>query len=403
MSESLSAELQWLYSVQQFGMKPGLENTRRLLKEMQLPGPHQRFYHVAGTNGKGSTCAFMESLLRASGERTGLFTSPHLVSWCERIQVQGKMIPEHEADAGIHCIRSLVAEWAPHPTFFELTMLLALDWYERSGAEHIVLETGMGGRWDATNALKPVVTVLTPIGLDHQQWLGETLAEIAAEKAGIIKPGVPVVSAPQAPEAEAVIRAAAQAAGAELHFITEPWQGALPFAGPHQGWNAALAIAALRAAGCRLTEQNIAEGLSHAVWPARFQQLDHGRLVLDGAHNPHATAALLAAWQAAYPGVRPAIVYGAVTAKDCGTSLAMLGSLASSFHYVPLASPRAVPVEELVASGPSGVPAECHASISDGLAAAAAAADHVLVCGSLYLCGEVLALRSGKAFEVSAQ
>ncbi len=398
-----SPSLTWLYSVQQFGIKPGLENTRRLLKEMQLPGPQQRFLHVAGTNGKGSTCAFMESLLRAAGERTALFTSPHLVSWCERIQVQGRMIPQAEADAGIDAIRQLVEPWRPHPTFFELTMMLALDWFERSGAESIVLETGMGGRWDATNALTPVVSVLTAIGLDHEQWLGSTLAEIAAEKAGIIKPGIPVVSAPQEPEAEAVIRAAAAAAGAPLTFITEPCDAPLPFPGGHQRWNAALAVAAVRTAGFRLTPSAVIAGLRSTVWPARFQKLQGGRLVIDGAHNPHATAALVAAWQDEFPDEKAAIVYSAVAARDFRTTLAILAPVSAAFYFVPLSSPRGLPVTELLAASPPEIPASSWKTLTEGLDAAANSNCRVLVCGSLYLCGEVLAMESGTPFEISGQ
>src|SRR5687768_14582005 len=279
---SMIPSREWLCSVQHLGMKPGLENTRRLLKELQLPGSRQKFLHVAGTNGKGSTCAFMESILRRAGERTGLFTSPHLVSFCERMRCGGKMIEPDEVERGIDALRPVVAGWVPHPAFFELTLLLALDWLDRRGAEIIVLETGMGGRLDATNALTPVVSVITPIDMDHQQWLGSTLAEIATEKAGIIKTGVPVVSAPQKPEAGRVLQAAAEKAGTTLTIIKEPWPGPLPLPGEHQRWNAALAVGALEAGGFRLPANTVAEGLARTEWPGRFQQLPGGRIIIDG-------------------------------------------------------------------------------------------------------------------------
>ncbi len=395
--------LDWLYSVQQFGIKPGLDNMRWLLKEMQVPGPHQRFYHVAGTNGKGSTCAFMESLLRAAGERTGIFTSPHLVSWTERIRVIGEMIPLAEAEASITALRDLVRDRAPHPTFFELTLMLGLDWFERSGAEAIVLETGMGGRLDATNALTPVVTVLTPIGMDHQQYLGDTLGEIAGEKAGIIKPGIPVVSAPQEPAAERVIREVADRLGAPLQFIHTPWAGPLPVAGRHQRMNAALAIAALTAAGTRLTPETISLGLASTRWPARFEILADGQLVLDGAHNPHGTAALVETWRDHFPHEKATIVYGAVACKSSAQSLLQLAEIAQSFHFVAPSSPRALAAAALVDMAPPGIPHSACPSLSAALAAAQATGGRVLVCGSLYLCGEVLALRAQTPFEISAQ
>lgn len=399
----MTPALTWLYSVQQFGMKPGLDNTRRLLRELGLPGTRQRFLHVAGTNGKGSVCAFMESLLRAAGERTGIFTSPHLVSFGERMRCGGRMIPAEEAEAGIAALRAVVSGWDPHPTFFELTMVLALDWMDRAGAETVVLETGMGGRLDATNALTPLVSVITPIAMDHQQYLGGTIAEIAAEKAGIIKPGVPVVSAPQHPDAEAVIRAAAGAAGSALTIIKGPWATPLPLAGGHQRWNAALAVAAVRAAGFRLTKEAISRGLAATEWPGRFQMLESGRLIIEGAHNPHGAATAVSTWREKFGEERATVIFGAVAGKDIAAVLALLGAVAVRFFMVTLQSPRAVPAETLAAAAPAGAEVRVFPSLTEALAAAEALPARRLVCGSLYLCGEALALRGGAAFEVSAQ
>lgn len=399
----LPPSLEWLYSVQQFGIKPGLENTRRLLKELQLPGVHQRFLHVAGTNGKGSTCAFMESILRAAGERTGLFTSPHLVSFCERARFGAEMIPMEAVEYGIAALRPVVSGWNPHPTFFELTLMLALDWMDRRGAETVVLETGMGGRLDATNVLTPVVSVITPIAMDHQQWLGDTLAEIAAEKAGIIKPGVPVVSAPQAPEAEAVIRATATRLESPLTFVEEPCPLPLSLPGAHQRWNAALAVAALEAAGYRIPASTVAQGLASTSWPARFQRLCGDRIVVDGAHNPHSTAALVDAWKHEFPGEKAAIIFGAVSAKDFQTSLETLAAIAASFTFVTVDSPRAVPAAELAAAAPKSILAITAPSPPEALTALSGGNHRILVCGSLYLCGEVLAQHQAARFEPSAQ
>lgn len=399
----MNPSLAWLYSLQQFGIKPGLENTRRLLKELQLPGTRQKFLHVAGTNGKGSTCAFMESILRRAGERTGLFTSPHLVSFCERMRCGGKMIPMEEVERGIEALRPVLAGWDPHPTFFELTLMLALDWFDRRGAEAVVLETGMGGRLDATNALTPLVSVITPVDMDHQQWLGSTLAEIAGEKAGIIKPGVPVVSAPQQPEAERVLREAADRTGSPITFIEEPWSGALPLAGEHQRWNAALAVRAVEAAGFRIPASVVPGGLSETEWPARFQRLPGGRVIVDGAHNPHGVASLMHTWRQVFHEEKATVIFGAVAAKDYATSLSLLGEVAKRFFFVTLQSPRAVPAEILSGSAPAGAETRVFPHLSEAMDAAGAFPERCLVCGSLYLCGEVLALADAANFEASAQ
>ena len=198
--------LDWLYSTQWFGVKLGLDNMHRLIREgLANPAPGTRVLHVAGTNGKGSTCALADSVARAHGIRTGLFTSPHLVDFRERIRVDGQMIPREDLDKDLDALRSLVATWDPHPTFFELSLALALRYFKACRCELIILETGMGGRLDATNAVTPDVCAITPISMDHTEWLGDSLAKIAAEKAGIMKPGVPVFSSPQEPEAHKVL------------------------------------------------------------------------------------------------------------------------------------------------------------------------------------------------------
>ena len=218
-------QLDWLYSTQLFGVKLGLENTARLLRELELPAAGQKFIHVAGTNGKGSVCAFVHSLLNAAGASVGLFTSPHLIQFRERIRDQERMINREETAQGLARLRDKVKDWDPHPTFFELTFVLAMEWFARRQTEWVVLETGMGGRLDATNALLPEVTVITSVSLDHQQVLGHTLAEIATEKAGIIKPGVPVLTVKQAPEVMEVISRVARQRGAPLTIITTPVRG----------------------------------------------------------------------------------------------------------------------------------------------------------------------------------
>ena len=196
-SPSYKEALTWLYGTQRFGIKLGLENIQRLLHALDVPAQEQRIIHVAGTNGKGSVCAMIDAICRAQGYRTGLFTSPHLVTYRERIRVDGEMITEEKVAEGLATIRRLISDWEPHPTFFEITTALALIHFKQCDCDVIALETGLGGRLDATNSVQPVVSVVTPIGYDHQSWLGSTLEEIAGEKAGIIKAHIPVVSAEQ--------------------------------------------------------------------------------------------------------------------------------------------------------------------------------------------------------------
>jgi dihydrofolate synthase/folylpolyglutamate synthase len=239
--------------------------------------------------------------------------------------------------------------------------------------------------------------------MDHQQWLGDTIGRIAAEKAGIIKPEVPVVSAPQVPEAEEVIREAAERAGSALTIVEEPWPGPLPLAGTHQRWNAALAVAAVRAAGFRITDRVAAAGLAATEWPARFQELENGRLIIEGAHNPHGTAAAVTTWKEKFGEEKATVIFGAVAAKDYAASLAVLSGVAARFFFVTLQSPRALAGESLAAAAPAGAEVKVYSSVAEAMAASERLAERTLVCGSLYLCGEVLALRGPGSFEASAQ
>ncbi len=386
--------LAWLYGTQLFGIKLGLESMGRLCRSLEIDVARPRFIHVAGTNGKGSTCAFAASVARAAGYRTGLFTSPHLVSFAERIRVDDELIPESRAAEILAQIRETVTGWDPHPTFFEITTALALRYFQLLETEIVLLETGMGGRLDATNIVSPAVAVLTPIALDHQRWLGETIVAIAAEKFGILKPGVPAVSAPQPPEIAVPDRVAVVS-----RPVPDGWT--LGLAGPHQRSNAALAVAALEAAGVALSERVIRAGLAAAAWPGRFQRVDGGRMVLDGAHNPAAARALVATWQEAYGGERATIVFGALRDKAVAEVLAILEPVAERFIFTRPESPRSVDPSTLRASPPS----EYAGSLKGALALAASYPERQLVTGSLFLVGEALGMVEvgAAAFEVSAQ
>ena len=389
--------LDWLYGLQVHGIMLGLENIRRLCEALAVDtagGGRCRFIHVAGTNGKGSVCALLAAVCVAAKLRTGLYTSPHLVGFRERIRLGPNSIPEEQVAEGLGKIRDIIAGWDHTPTFFEVTTALALAWFQQQNAEIVILETGLGGRLDATNIVTPAVSVITPIGLDHMQYLGDTLAAIAGEKAGIIKRGIPVVSAPQPPEAGDVIRAAAQAAGARLSFIRQPlapdWPLAL--AGSHQRWNAALAFAALIASGLRPDPRVVREAFASVEWPARFQRADD-RIVIDGAHNPHAAAQLAATWREEFGDEKATLILGILADKDAPGVIAALLPVAARIIAAPVRSPRALPTSELAVSIRAQSPSVA-VSIAETLAAALAEAragdGRILIAGSLFLAGEAL-------------
>ncbi|NNC90205.1 MAG: bifunctional folylpolyglutamate synthase/dihydrofolate synthase, partial [Akkermansiaceae bacterium] len=314
--------IEWLYSTQLFGIKLGLENPRRLLREyLAFPPRATKVIHVAGTNGKGSTCAFIDAVSRATGNRTGLFTSPHLVRYNERVRISGVEISDDDVARHLTALRGIAESWDTHPTFFELTLALAMKQFTEQACDLVVLETGMGGRLDATTAVPADVAVLTSIALDHQQWLGDSLAAIAAEKAAIIVPKKPAITTPQPPEVQAVIAQEANERRAPLEVIEEPLRGyALGLPGAHQGYNAAAALAALHAAGIPLGYESVKAGLGAVHHPGRFETLPasvahtlkvESEITLDIAHNPSAAEALAATWRA-HPGHRrAALVFGA--------------------------------------------------------------------------------------------
>jgi dihydrofolate synthase/folylpolyglutamate synthase len=404
------AALGWLYAAQLFGVKLGLESTCKLLGVLDVPTDGQKFIHVAGTNGKGSVSAFCHSLLKAAEVNAGLFTSPHLIHFRERIKDAERCISSAEIVSGVATLQKITEGWVPSPTFFELTFALAMDWFRKRKREWVVLETGMGGRLDATNTVTPAVSIITSISLDHQLMLGQTLREIATEKAGIIKPGVPVVTIRQIPEAMDVISQTARDRGAPLIIVTTPLRGyQLGLFGQHQMWNAALALAALKAAGFKLAENILRDGLKNVDWPARFQRFAQDRIILDGAHNPDAAQTLVRTWHAAFPGEKASIVFGGVATKDVLSTVRALQPIAAHWHLTGFQSPRSVPpaeVKNLLKSiyGDS-VHSHTHKTIEEALAAAKGDKERILVTGSLYLAGEMLAhLRGEKElFQASAQ
>jgi dihydrofolate synthase/folylpolyglutamate synthase len=400
--------LAWLYGLQRFGIKLGLENIQCLIGDLHVDLAQSRVIHVAGTNGKGSVCAMIDAIARAQSYRTGLFTSPHLVTFRERIRVNGEMISEDAVATGLTKIRDLVREWNPHPTFFEVTTALALKHFADAKIDIVILETGLGGRLDATNAIQSDAAVITAIDLDHQKWLGETLEKIASEKAGIIKRGVPVVSGVQQKEAEVVLRKRAAECEAPLEIVTESYDASpLALRGVHQKQNAALAIAALRAARIDIDDVAIARGLISVDWPARFQRFDE-RTIIDGAHNPGAARALTQTWREAFGDQRATLILAVLSDKDLHGIVEALAPM-SEFVLLPkIRSERATPPEQLAkilsAISPS-LPYSISESIADALDQARAKPHLILLTGSLHFAGEALAHLKGQpaAFEECAQ
>jgi dihydrofolate synthase/folylpolyglutamate synthase len=379
--------------------------------------------HIAGTNGKGSTLAMLDATLRAGGRRVQRYISPHLVRFNERILLDGRPIAEAEL-AEVLDLCERVNDGAPI-TFFEITTAAAFLAFARRPADALLLETGLGGRLDATNVIpRPRLTALAPISLDHQAFLGERLEQIAFEKAGILKPGVPCIVGPQPAEVLGVIEQRARAVGAPLSVHGRDWQARqigdrlavsvgeaaldLPLpslAGRHQIDNAGLAVGCALALGeLAPDERALAEGLRKVEWPGRLQRLTRGPLVarlpatcelwLDGGHNPAAGAALAASLDGA--GRRPLhLVVGMLNTKDEAGFLRPLAPLASSVHTVPVPDEPASrdPVEAAAEARRLGIAASPAPDVARALAAIAAAdpgAARVLVCGSLYLAGHVL-------------
>jgi dihydrofolate synthase / folylpolyglutamate synthase len=399
--------LAWLYGTQRRGIKLGLDNMFRLLRALDIrTEPPPLFLHVAGTNGKGSVCAMLDAICRAAGHRTGLYTSPHLISFRERIRANGEMISETEAARSLAHLRSIVEHWQPHPTFFEITTALALDHFHRAAMEVVILETGLGGRLDATNTVSPALSVITAVDYDHQAWLGSTLEQIGAEKAGIIKPGVPVLSAPQHPAVEEVLRTTAAAHQSPFTLVRAPLAGFdVALAGSHQQINAALAVEALRQCGLVPGEEAIRRGLRDVAWPGRFQRVGP-RLVLDGAHNPAAAARLVTTWREVCGPAPATIILGVLADKDIAAIVRALAPIAARFIAVPVENSRTCPLAQLAAhirEHSPAVPCTEAASLHEALKAAEISPDPILVTGSLFLVGTTLALLNHTPAETSTQ
>jgi dihydrofolate synthase/folylpolyglutamate synthase len=413
-----SEAIQFLYGLQLFGANFGLENTRQLAALAGNPHTQLRFIHVAGTNGKGSTCAMLESIYRAAGLRVGLFTSPHLVSFRERIQVNRQLIPENELIRLVEEIQPLLKQFPAdnHLTLFEVITVMALKFFAEQKCDLVIWETGLGGRLDATNIVTPLASVITNIAFDHQQWLGDTLEKIAAEKSGIIKPGIPVVTATDEKFALAVIEKMAREKNAPITSVAADGNppltkfaalcrdaATLPLLGEHQQKNAALALVTAEVLQKQIPvhEEKIREGLQYVNWPGRLQLIEKPngqKILLDGAHNVAGVEAL----RAALPGVPLTFIVGFLGDKDWRPMCEILAPLAAKIFCVPVASARTADARALAETFRSANPA-AEVLVCDSLSevlekngargrAPDAAQDLIVITGSLYLVGEALEL-----------
>ncbi len=394
------------------GQKPGLERTRRLLGRLGDPQKELKFVHIAGSNGKGSTAAMVSAILTAAGLKTGLYTSPHLWKFGERFQVNGVPIPEETlAD-----ITTRVLEQAEDETEFELMTAVAMVYCRQVGCDIVVLETGLGGRLDSTNIIPaPEAAVITNIGLEHTELLGDTLEKIATEKAGILKSGCEAVLYHQGREVEDVISQICRERGIslaitapeELEVLSSNLEGQvftyrgkgpyrLPLLGEYQRYNAAAALetaAALVRRGWELPEAAIREGLAKTQWPARLELARRSPdVILDGGHNPQCMEALAQALKKLYPGKRLIFLTGVLADKDYSAMIGEMLPLAREFFTITPDSPRAMSAGELAdyleGRGAKASPCE---RVEEGLRRALAAAgpeDVVCACGSLYMIGE---------------
>ena len=407
--------LKYIEGVSWLGSKPGLERITELLGRLGRPQDNLRCVHVAGTNGKGSTCAMLRSVLTEAGYRTGLYISPHLVRMNERMSIDGEDISDGAFAAAVTELAAAAEGMDDACTEFELCTALALYWFAKERCDIAVLETGLGGRLDATNAInRPECAVITNIGLDHTAVLGGTVELIAAEKAGIFKGGY--AAAYDLPASvRAVLRSKAEETGTELKFadfseiarLSDSFEGqrftyrgeeyVISLLGAHQLGNAATAletIAQLRSAGWDIPDQAVRKGLAKAVWPARFERVLKGPdFVVDGGHNPQCLTATRAALERYYPGRRRVLLFGALADKDWRDMARLLIPAADEFVCATPLSPRALPAEELAEFlRGEGCAAEAFGSV-DAAAEAAyerAAPDGMACCvGSLYMAGEV--------------
>jgi dihydrofolate synthase/folylpolyglutamate synthase len=401
--------IDYLYGLQAHGIKLGLDNTRELTLRAGMPQDSFKCVHIAGTNGKGSTAATLQSMLIASGYKTGLFVSPHLLSFTERISTSGITITEAEVARYAIDIRDLSQGLSP--TFFEVVTLMGLLYFKHKGVDWAVMETGLGGRLDSTNVIEPACTIITPVAMDHSDYLGDTIQEIAAEKAGIIKQDVPLILAPQVAEARDTITARAAELNAQVLLCGKDFSYQLseksaefsyssrtlsiknithPLKGEYQYMNAALAIAALEQILPGADHPTIVrDGLASLKWPGRLQEIEPG-IHIDGAHNPAAAEALGRELLAS--GMTDiCLLIGVMQDKNIREILSPLLPLAKQIIFTSPDYGRSANAEDLKALAlEMGFESVALEDTASAIKAARLTELPILITGSFYLLGEAL-------------
>jgi len=418
-------EIQFLESLMDFGIKLGLEKTRYILE--QLGNPHLKYPSVlvAGTNGKGSVARALANILTVSGYKTGLYTSPHLVSVEERIQIDGEKIPKAAFAEEVRRLRQVLSEepYQVYPTFFEALTAIAFSYFAKERIEILVCEVGMGGRFDATNVLPSVLAVITRIGKDHTQYLGNTYEEIANEKAGIIKEGAAVVSAKQPSGAMGVLLRKAKERKADLYYegkhfrsrgVSRSIEGQIfsffgqenilreiktPLQGRHQIKNMSMVAQSailLKQQGFKIPLEAVYEGIETTVWPCRFQILRREPyIILDGAHNPDGVKALLKTLTECFPGIGFSFLMGALKDKDWKKMLALVldNERAEEIVFTVPGNTRAISPDVLagyVSGKKRGMKVKVIKEQAQAIRYIKETGKNWCICGSLYLCGDIM-------------
>ena len=408
--------LEYIHCVKWQGAKPGLERTRELLALLGNPENELKFVHVAGTNGKGSTSAFISSVLRKAGYKVGLYTSPFILRFNERMQVNGIEISNDELIEMTDEIRPFADTMIDSPTEFELITALAMKYFSKKKCDIVVLEVGMGGELDSTNVIStPEVAVITTIGFDHVKELGPDITDIASAKAGIIKGGDVVIYG-GLPEVESVFEAACSEKGATLHradfsrisnqstllehmsFELAPYgELTIPLAAAYQSKNATVAITALellRGKGYSISDSDIVNGLAGVKWPGRFEILGHDPIfILDGSHNPEGVEATVDSLRLHFKDRKIIFIVAVMADKDVDSMFRLIAPLAASFHAVKPDYPRAMDVNALAEKLLHyGLPVSAHDVLEAGVAEAIAEAGQdgvICAIGSLYFSGDI--------------
>ena len=417
---NIDEAIAYIHSVNWTFCKPGLDRIRTLCEALGNPQDKLTFIHVAGTNGKGSFCAMTESILRAAGYRTGLFTSPYITCFGERIRVDGQNISDDELIALVEEVRPHADAMQDKPTEFELITALAFLYFSRQKCEVVVLECGLGGRLDATNIIKrPLLTVITGIAKDHTAILGDTVEQIAHEKAGILKAGTPLVWCGKDAAAEEVIRARAEELGIRMLRVDHDLLSVrsmtidgtdfdygdhkdlhIPLLGSYQPHNAANALAAidlLRRMDVLIDEEAVVQGLSSVAWPARFEIIRRDPLVIfDGGHNPEGVDCAVESIRAYFGENKVGIVTGVMADKDYTYMASRIAGVAQTVFCLTPDNPRALPAPDYATVfADLGIPATAHATVEGAVRAAIETARQtgspVVALGSLYMYGEVRA------------